>query len=97
VLTVHNDAEGRIVSIETTHPERVRETVALVRYQYDAAGNLVKSYDALGHAMSYQYDNHLMTRQTYKNGLSFYYEYQVEDGKANVTIPGATGAFTTTS
>ena len=49
-----------------------------VRYEYDAAGDLVEVLDALNHAYRFAYDEtHRMVRHTDRNGLSFYYTFDV--------------------
>lgn len=42
---------------------------------YDASGDLVQVTDPLGHAWRFEYKNHLLVRETDRNGLSFYFAY----------------------
>ncbi|PPK88770.1 RHS repeat-associated protein [Neolewinella xylanilytica] len=76
-LTVLTDARGRITAIEAPHPQPGDNgaKVTLVRYRYDAAGDLVESTDAVGGSFRYTYRDHLLTRETNRNELSFYFEY----------------------
>ena len=48
----------------------------LVRYEYDADGDLVAVIDALGKPYGFAYEAHRMVRHTDRNGLSFHYSYQ---------------------
>ncbi|RYZ68143.1 MAG: hypothetical protein EOP08_01215, partial [Proteobacteria bacterium] len=48
-------------------------------YSYSDAGDLVDVRDALGASTTYEYVNHLMVRETDRDGLSFYFIY---DGDA---------------
>jgi RHS repeat-associated protein len=81
-LTVQSDAAGRIVAIFAPHPTNETETFAIVRYGYDAAGNLVEARDALGQARRFEYRGHLLSRETDRNGLSFYFQYDRDDVRA---------------
>ena len=49
-----------------------------VRYEYDETGNLISAIDALGSPYTFAYDDHHLVRHTDRNGLSFYYEYDME-------------------
>jgi YD repeat-containing protein len=86
-----NESAGR--RIEITHKDERISAVALyipetgarhvlVRYVYDAGGDLLAVVDALGSPYTFAYDAHHMVRHTDRNGLSFYYEYdtQAADG-----------------
>ena len=81
-LLVQSDAEGRIVAIYAPHPSKEGETFPIVRYAYDAAGNLIESRDALEGAMRYEYRGHLLARETNKNGISFYFQYDGDGVRA---------------
>ncbi|WP_207431280.1 DUF6531 domain-containing protein [Sabulibacter ruber] len=74
--------QGQIVKIEAPHPDKEGETFPIQSYQYDEIGNLVKATDALEHSFNYAYQDHLLTRATNRNGLSFYYEYDGCDFRA---------------
>lgn len=47
----------------------------VVRYEYSEAGDMVRTTDALGHAMAFAYEHHLLVRETNRVGLSFYFRY----------------------
>ena len=74
-------AGGRITAVYGPHPKH-GGPAALVRFAYDAAGDLVASYDQLDHRFSYVYHNHLLTKETDRNGLSFRFEYDGDDQHA---------------
>jgi RHS repeat-associated protein len=81
-LGVQSDGEGRIVAIHAPHPTKVGETFPVARYTYDGAGDLVEARDPLDHAMRFEYRAHLLVRETNKNGLSFYFQYDRDDVRA---------------
>jgi RHS repeat-associated protein len=81
-LGVTCDSKGRITKIEAPHPEKKGETFTLVSYKYDDLGNLIESKDALNSPFLYEYKSHLLVKETNRNGLSFYFEYDGEDDKA---------------
>lgn len=74
-LLVENDNLGRIAAILTQHPDKQAERLALVRYRYGEHGDMQYSADALGHVWQYQYLRHLLVKETNRNGLSFYFEW----------------------
>jgi len=76
VLKVHSGPNGRILSIHAPHPLDKNDTFPIIRYEYDPKGDLVAAYDALGHKSTFEYDHHLLTKETDRNGLSFYFEYK---------------------
>jgi RHS repeat-associated protein len=45
------------------------------RYEYDAASDLVRVADSLGHDWKFAYVTHLLTQETDRNGLGFYFLY----------------------
>ena len=75
VLTFLSDNAGRLVEIEAPNPAASQDTVTVARYEYDDNGDLVGYHDALGNCCRYEYRNHLLTRETDRNGFSFYFEY----------------------
>lgn len=84
-LQVDTDAFGRITAIHAPHPEKEGATFPIVRYEYDEAGRLLAAINALGHAFRYRYEGLLMVQLTYRDGLSFYYEYDGEGHDAKCT------------
>jgi YD repeat-containing protein len=79
------DSAGRLIGLEHDDRDRIvtlklplsRENgwYAHRRYEYDAQGDLVRAIDSQKHAWSYEYVTHLMVRETDRNGLSFYFEW----------------------
>ncbi|MEL6631786.1 MAG: RHS repeat-associated core domain-containing protein [Bacteroidota bacterium] len=82
VLNIETDGLNRITAIQGPHPDREGETFTMMRYVYDEAGDLVQTFDALDHEASYAYENHLLVKETDRNGLSFYFEYDGIDHNA---------------
>ena len=78
---VHDDA-GRIIELSAPHPDRDQERIVMLRYRYDALGNLSEVSDALGQTASFMYRGHLLSKETDRNGLSFYFSYDAEDETA---------------
>ncbi|HKU94185.1 MAG TPA: DUF6531 domain-containing protein, partial [Vineibacter sp.] len=72
-LHVTNDDFGRITAIDAPHPDREGETLRLVTYSYDAAGDLIEACDARGSAFHYQYANHLLIQEGRRGGLVFHF------------------------
>ena len=66
--------DGRIERMLLHHPGEVHPRV-LVRYAYNAAGDLTTVYDPLDAPDRFLYNNHCLTQHTDRNGLSFSYEY----------------------
>ncbi|MBK9262913.1 MAG: hypothetical protein IPM54_24305 [Polyangiaceae bacterium] len=46
-----------------------------MRFTYDDEGRLSAALDPLGNALRYQYRGGVLVRETNRNGLSFYFEY----------------------
>ncbi|MCB9294577.1 MAG: RHS repeat protein [Lewinellaceae bacterium] len=84
-LQVDTDAFGHIIAIHAPHPEKEGATFPIVRYEYDEAGRLLAAINALGHAFRYRYEGLLMVQLTYRDGLSFYYEYDSDGHDAKCT------------
>ena len=81
-LLVQSDGEGRIVAIYAPHPTSEGETFPIARYAYDGAGDMVEWRDALGGAMRFEYRGHLLVRETNRNALSFYFQYDSDGVRA---------------
>lgn len=72
-LLEFDSAGGRLRSIRL---RRGKEPwVDLVRYEYDGEGRLAAAVDPLGHATRYAYRGGVMVKETNRNGLSFYFEF----------------------
>ncbi|RRJ88028.1 DUF6531 domain-containing protein [Flavobacterium macacae] len=63
----------------------------LVRYQFNAAGDLAVIADALHQEVNIVYENHLMVSKTDRNGQTFYWEYDFE--KRCIHTTGENGLF----
>lgn len=75
-LSVECDPEsGRITEIRGPHPENREEEIRLASYEYDADGNLVCQRNAVGDAMRYEYEGRLIVKETWRNGLKWFFEY----------------------
>lgn len=68
------DAQGRMTELHLPQPQG-EGFYCHRRYEYDAAGDLVAVTDSLGHAWRFAYVSHLLTQETDRNGLSFYFQY----------------------
>ncbi|MDY0041231.1 MAG: DUF6531 domain-containing protein, partial [Desulforhabdus sp.] len=66
---------NRIAEVALCTPD-AKTRHLFVRYEYDAAGDLVAVRDALNNPYTFAYDAHRIVRHTDRNGLSFYYEYE---------------------
>lgn len=78
-LFVENDMEGRVISVSTQFEN---ETIFLVRYYYDAAGNLAQTKDCLDVKKTFEYEGHLLVKLTNQSGMSFYWQYEGYGDKA---------------
>ena len=75
-----HDGQGRLVQLTVTGSDGVEQLAA--SYGYSPAGDLSEARDALGQAYKYDYFNHLMVKETNKNGLSFFFQYDHVDERA---------------
>jgi RHS repeat-associated protein len=82
VLEVEHNYEGQLLAIHAPHPTEPRKSVCLVRYAYDAKQRLIRVTDALQQSWQYGYRGGLLTKCTYKNGVTFHYEYDGQDAAA---------------
>ena len=76
------DLHRRISQITGPHPTEPNLRQVVIAYAYDAFGNLVDVRDALGQSMRFEYQHHLLVKETNRNGLSFHFQYEAE-------VPGA--------
>lgn len=79
VLTVENDKAGRITRIFAPDAELPGKTFVIAQYDYDEAGNMICHTDALGQQMLFAYENHLLVKETWRNGMNWAFVY---DGKS---------------
>lgn len=70
-----HDARGRLIAVSLPDASESQRWHSHVRYGYDPEGDLVTASDALGQSFRYAYETHLLTRETNRNGLSFYFAY----------------------
>ncbi|HEX4473778.1 MAG TPA: DUF6531 domain-containing protein [Polyangiaceae bacterium] len=71
------DAAGRLARVDVFGTDGKSERVGL--YSYDRDGDLVEARDALGNSYRYEYVEHLLVKETNRNGLSFYFQYDGVD------------------
>ncbi len=74
VLDVRRDTQGRITAILGPHPAGEGQ-LTLVRFAYDAAGDLVATQDANGDGFQYGYDRHLLSTIRWPAALVFHFRY----------------------
>lgn len=82
--------QGRIETMQLHQPGSAGQL--LVRYKYDADGNLTTVTDTLGQPYCFEYRDNRLVRHTNRNGLSFYYEYDryTPNGRCIHMIAGPT-------
>ncbi|OJT23211.1 hypothetical protein BO221_20300 [Archangium sp. Cb G35] len=73
-LRLEHDTKGYLSRMWLPHPTQPG-LLPYNRYVYSEAGDLVEVHDALGHVTRYEYEEHLLTREQDRTGLSFYFEY----------------------
>ncbi|MCB6711927.1 type IV secretion protein Rhs, partial [Bacteroides fragilis] len=66
---------GRILEICGPHPEDPEKEITLASYEYDADGNMTLQRNAAGDVMTYEYAGRLIVKETWRNGLAWYFEY----------------------
>ena len=66
---------GRNRIAEIRHHLRNGQDIGLVKFDYNDAGDLIAAVDRTYVPFVYRYSDHLMTAETNRNGLSFYFEY----------------------
>lgn len=74
LVRVECDEQGRFVALKLPLPQESGWYVHR-RYEYDEEGDLVRVVDSNRAQWSFEYVTHLMVRETDRNGLSFYFEY----------------------
>lgn len=74
LINLEHDEEDRLVVLKLPVPEG-RGWYVHRRYEYDRQGDLVRVTDALGAFWSFEYATHLLTRETDRTGLSFFFVY----------------------
>ena len=74
-LTVQNDTEGRVIEIHAPHPENNTTTFVIAQYKYDDIGNMLQQTNAVGDSMYFEYQGYLMIKETWRNGLNWFFKY----------------------
>ena len=81
-IAVECDQAGRIVALITPHPTLKHQELTVARYDYSREGDLVAVSDPSGSRIRYEYANHLLSKETYADGVSFYFKYDGLDEHA---------------
>ena len=79
------DSGGRLIALKHDDADRVTALELPLpnghgwythrRYEYDDEGDLTSVTDSQGHHWSFEYETHLLVRETDRTGLSFYFVY----------------------
>src|SRR5512145_893453 len=78
-MLLKSDGQGRITRVEIWAQGQL---TGHANYGYQPDGELAYAEDALGHRERYEYDAyHRLVKRTWKNGMSFHYEYHLETGE----------------
>ncbi len=75
----HRDGHLVRVTVPATNGDRWYDQVC---FEYSAEGNLVASYDSAKRAKTYAYEEHLLVRETDRDGVTFWFEYDGRDSTA---------------
>jgi RHS repeat-associated protein len=75
VLECTNNKKGQLVKIATRNEKNTSEKLVLATYEYDDQDDLVKQTNANGDAMLFEYKNHLLHKETWRNGAVFHFRY----------------------
>lgn len=82
-VTFHyHDSAGRTRLFEIRHHLKNGQSISLMKFGYNSDSELISAADRTYVPFTYLYENHLLTRETNRNGLSFYFEYDGEDQNA---------------
>ncbi len=79
ILLVENDATGRIKTIKAPHPQAVGQIFPIAQYEYNQEGDMICHTDAIGGKMKYEYSNHLLIKETWRDRQEWHFRY---DGSA---------------
>jgi len=74
ILRLTYDDSRRLIGLHLPRPQGEGHYLHR-RYAYDAEGDLIEVVDALRAAWRFAYVTHLLTQETDRNGLSFYFAY----------------------
>lgn len=83
-IRLEYNADNFLHKIFLPHPDthRVEEWICALQYHY-RDGELVQVDDALNQPWTYEYQNHLLVKETYRNGLSFFFRFDAKDHNAH--------------
>ena len=94
-LQVVRNQQDRITEIRRPRPEDPTETYTVVRYEYNDRGDLIAAYDILGQPFRYEYQDHLLVKETDRRGYSFLFHYDGSDANARcIETRGQDGLYT---
>lgn len=75
-VTFHyHDSFGRTRLFEIRHHLKNGQNISLMKFGYNEDSELISAVNRTYVPYTYLYENHLMTRETNRNKLSFYFEY----------------------
>jgi len=82
-IRLEYNADNRLHKIFLPHPDthRVEEWVCALEYHY-RDGELVQVDDAMQQPWKYEYQNHLLVKETWRNGLNFFFRFDGDDHNA---------------
>jgi RHS repeat-associated protein len=69
-----HDRSGRLIRVSLPHPSQ-DGWLLHNQYRYSEDDDLIAVVDAAGHETRFEYQDHLLVRETDRNGLSFYFGY----------------------
>ncbi|HQU84124.1 MAG TPA: DUF6531 domain-containing protein, partial [Pyrinomonadaceae bacterium] len=78
----YHDSAGRTRLFEIKHHLRNGQSISLMKFGYNGDSELISAANRTYVPYTYNYEDHLMTRETNRNGLSFYFEYEGEGQNA---------------
>ncbi|WCC41205.1 DUF6531 domain-containing protein (plasmid) [Tenacibaculum finnmarkense] len=74
-LTIENNATGQITKIIAPHQTFRNQHTTIAKYMYDSEGNMIQQTNAVGDSMFFEYENKLMVKETWRNGLNWFFKY----------------------
>ena len=76
VELLHQIVAGKTRLVEIQQHLKNGQTISLMRFGYNEEAELHTATDRTYQPFIYEYKNHLLTRETNRNKLSFYFEYE---------------------
>lgn len=71
----YNNIAGKTRLTEIVQHLKNNQTISLMRFSYNSEAELHTATDRTYQPFIYEYENHLLTKETNRNKLSFYFEY----------------------